>query len=88
MQHNLSHSAQVIELPQSDLKERLITLSLQACQALGAKLAVVDILEDQEGQLSILEINGAVCLEQFVKKAQKGPERAKSVYRSILQSLF
>lgn len=88
LQHNLSHSAHVVEITNSALKERLVALSQQACYTLGAKLAVVDILENQQGQLSILEINGAVCLEQFVHKAEQGPQRAKAVYRRILDSLF
>ncbi len=88
--HNLSHGATPVVIDSSDpFYKQITSLAQQAGNALGAKFATIDILQDtQTDGFHILEINGAVTANYFIKRAQNGRALAKKIYTAALKAIF
>lgn len=88
-QHNLSHGAKPVVIPQdSPLFASLSTLAVKAGLALNIRCATIDILENSSGKKRVLEVNQGITTTIFAQTHPDGYELSKNIYRSALKSLF
>jgi glutathione synthase/RimK-type ligase-like ATP-grasp enzyme len=86
--HNLGLGARTQLLDWNDISTaRLTKLASRAADALGARFASIDILEDQ-GRLRILEANSVVMMDEAMNQIQNGMEIATNVYSQAVSRLF
>ncbi len=65
-----------------------ITLAKQSMQALGLRLASVDIIEDGEGSLRVLEINDGIMMENYMRQSPENKQRAYEAYGAIVAMMM
>ena len=88
-QHNLSHGAKPVIVPQSSATySKLSKLASAAGNALGLRFATVDILEDTRGKFHVIELNQGVSTTIFSQSSPENYELAKNIYRRALKALF
>ena len=99
-QGSLSHILYSIDYPDpSDLDlndldlqnklEIMKKISEDTVKALGVRFASVDIVEDEKGELKVLEVNNGVFLAQFsVFEGQRGLDISLALYHRSLSLLF
>ena len=63
-------------------------LALKAAKAIGITFSSVDVAESKDGSLSIMEINGSVCMTKFSCISKNGFNITKEIYRKVLKKLF
>ena len=63
-------------------------LALKAAKAIGITFSSVDVAEGKDGSLSIMEINGSVCMTKFSCISKNGFNITKEIYRKVLKKLF
>lgn len=86
---NLSCGSSLEIVDDSKLTETLFSLTQRAADAINAQFVTVDFLESKkEKNLSILEINAGVALDQFILKHPRGRAIAYSIYEKAICSLF
>lgn len=85
---NLSQGASPQIIEQSDLCSKLSILAIKAANAIGISFATVDIIEDQSGKLSVLEINAGVAMDQFIQQIPSGRDIATIIYEKAILSMF
>ena len=82
--HNLSKGA----LPQSfKVTKALNDLATTAVKALNMRFVSVDILKTLEG-LKVLEVNSGVMMDNYVRLAPKGYEKAKMLYCKVIELML
>jgi len=86
--HNLGQGAEVDLLIEEEIKEQMITLALNAAQAVGITFASVDIVRDYQGNLMVIEINSGVMLVNFSLSGDSEYELAKSIYAKAIQKMM
>ena len=59
-------------------------LALKAAKAIGITFSSVDVAESKDGSLSIMEINGSVCMTKFSCISKNGFNITKEIYRKVL----
>ncbi len=86
---NLSCGSTLEIVDDNELKKTLFSLTKQAAEVLNAQFVTVDFLENSKDKnLSILEINAGVAMDQFILKHPKGRAIAYSVYEKAVLGLF
>lgn len=87
--HNLAFGAQPTIIRAKDpLYEPLKILALRATQAIGLRFCSVDILENQRGELRVLEVNSGVSVEKFASAlGPEGEKLGRAVYQKALEAL-
>lgn len=86
---NLSCGSSLEMLNDCKLKDTLFSLSQRAADVINAQFVTVDFLENRKTkELSILEINAGVAMDQFILKHPQGRTIAYSVYERAIRSLF
>lgn len=88
--HNLSSGAKAIKVDETDVNyEKIINLAKSAAKTIGIRFASVDImLENNTDEISIMEINGSVCMNKFTEIVENGYEIAKGIYSKALDKMF
>ena len=88
--HNLSSGAEAIKVDNTDPNyDNIILLAKNAAKTIGIRFASVDvILENKTEDLSIMEINGSVCMNKFSETVENGYEIAKEIYSKALDKMF
>ena len=88
--HNLSSGAEAIKVDSDDPNyDNIINLAKNAAKTIGIRFASVDIiLENNTDELSIMEINGSVCMNKFSENVENGYEIAKSIYAKAIDKMF
>lgn len=88
--HNLSGGAGAIKITEDDEKyDEIVTLAKNAAKSIGIKFASVDIIEEKENnELSVMEINGSVCMNKFTELVENGYEIAKGIYSKAIDKMF
>lgn len=82
---NLGKGATATDITADD---SLVTLAKQSMQALGLRLAAVDVIEDSKGDLRVLEINEGIMMENYMRQSSKNKQRAYDVYDAIVQRMM
>lgn len=68
--------------------DRFIPLAQTAQNALGLRLASIDIIEAADGSLRVLEVNDGIMMEHFMRHSEQNKATGETVYRAILDELF
>lgn len=84
--HNLSKSG-ICEILDIDSYPEITELSLKAVEALGLRLASVDVVS-VNGELMVLEINTGIMMEKFSQYSEKHTEIAQDFFKKILETSF
>lgn len=71
-----------IELPQVQ------AIAKNAMQAVGLRLAAVDIVELPGGEFRVLEINDGFMMEHYARFSEDNLEKTKQLYDKVLVALF
>lgn len=87
-QHNMSRGAQIREIAPAEVPERLRAMALQTVQALGLRLAAVDIIRLQDGTEMVLEVNDGCSMEHYARLSPQHRDRAYAIYDQVVRALF
>lgn len=85
---NLTQGARCQIVDEPNLYTRLSLIAAAAANAIGISFASVDILEDNDGNLNVLEINAGVAMDQFIQQTPLGREIATSIYEKAILTMF
>lgn len=81
---NLGLGATAVLSPSSDDIDQL---AISAVNALGLRLAAVDIVQ-VEGDYKVLEVNDGIMMENFMRQSDEYKQIGTEVYRQIILALF
>ena len=85
---NLSGGAQV-NLEVSDFaRENIEKIVHKVATCLNVRFVTIDIIQDENDQFFVMEINGNVCLSQFIHLVAEGRNIAKSIYAKAIDTMF
>lgn len=88
-QHNLSHGSKVDFSIHKRLKEKLYELAIEAVRVLDIPFSSVDILQDDDGNLEVIEVNPGIRTEILIgQKGSVGYEAAKKLYEKAIVAFF
>lgn len=85
---NLTQGSYCQIIDKSDLYSKLCNLAIKSANAIGISFATVDIIEDVNGNLTVLEINAGVAMDQFIQQVPKGKIWATQIYEKAILSMF
>jgi glutathione synthase/RimK-type ligase-like ATP-grasp enzyme len=85
---NLTQGASCQIIESSDLYSRLCSLAIKSANAIGISFATVDIIEEENGNLIVLEINAGVAMDQFIQQVPSGRNIATNIYEKAILSMF
>lgn len=85
---NLSLGAKSFMLLDKELEKKVSKLAKKAGQALGIRFCTIDIVQEENDEISVLEINSSVCLATFSKQQENGYEIAKKIYTKAVLKMF
>ena len=60
----------------------------QVMRALSLRLAAVDIVRTDDGELRVLEVNDGIMLENYALQSAGYKDRATAVYDAVVTALF
>jgi glutathione synthase/RimK-type ligase-like ATP-grasp enzyme len=86
--YNLSHGAIAAELKPVELRDELLAIALNVMDAMSLRLAAVDIVRLNHGELAVLEVNDGISMEHYARQSEGNHTRAKHVYETIFDALF
>ena len=87
--HNLSGGAGAIKVDSQDKNyDKIISLAKEAGKAIGIRFASVDVILDKNDEISIMEINGSVCMNKFSEIVEDGYNIAKDIYARAVDKMF
>ena len=87
--HNLSSGAvPKIVLENDKYIEKVKELALRAGKATNVKFASIDISQGADGEIFVMEINGAVCMSKFAEEVPNGHEIVKKIYAKAIDKMF
>ncbi len=86
--HNLSCGAEPILVNEDKYLEQIKNIAINASKAIGIRFATVDIALTAEGNLSVVEINGSVCMNKFSELVPGGYKIAKDIYAKAIDKMF
>lgn len=84
--YNLSRGAKAATIDQP--AEGLEKLAVETCQALGLRLAAVDIVQTARGEHMVLEVNDGFSMEYYVLQSQKNKNRVNALYDAVIAVMF
>ena len=68
--------------------KRQLTLAIEARQALGLRLAAIDIIELNSGEQMVLEVNDGIMMENYARISDENRATTKVVYTSIIDEML
>lgn len=87
-QFNLSKGASISTIIDKDLKNKLIKLATDITKDINIKFCSVDIIEDNNGNLFVMEANSGVMMDNFMEIDASGQEIAKKIYEKAIKMMF
>lgn len=85
---NLTQGASCQIIGESDLHSKLCNLAIKSANAIGISFATIDIIEEENGNLTVLEINAGVAMDQFIQQIPSGKHIATEIYEKAILSMF
>ena len=86
--HNLNNGAEPIIINQDEYLEKIEEIAIKASNTIGINFATVDIGLTSEKELTIVEINGSVCMNKFSELIPNGYNIAKDIYSKAIDKMF
>ena len=87
-QFNLSRGAVLFTDIPSDLKEKLVSLSLDVSKSCGLVFGSVDIILTSDNRLLIMEANSGVMMNNLMKLIPNGKEIARNIYCDAIKLMM
>lgn len=85
VQFNLSKGAKPVVCTPSAKEEKI---AKAAQQALGLRLAVVDLAMTKDGRLLVVEVNTGLMMEYFARQSEEYYDMAQGVYDKIIETMM
>lgn len=86
--HNLGKGANIqIEINQQ-LKSKIEAIALKTAKAMGMNFASIDVIENEKGELLIIEVNSGIMLVNFALKGEKEYAIAKAIYKKGIEKMM
>lgn len=85
---NLTQGASCQIIEESDLYSKICNLAVKSSDAIGISFATVDIIEEPNGDLTVLEINSGVAMDRFIQQVPSGRDIASKIYEKAILSMF
>lgn len=86
--HNLSNGAEPILVQNDEWLDSIKEMAINSAKSIGIKFATVDIALTSQKQLTVVEINGSVCMNKFAEIVPNGYEIAKNIYTKAIEKMF
>lgn len=87
--HNLADGAYAItDLKNDEKLEAVKELALKAGKAVNARFVTIDISKRVNGEIFVMEINGAVCMSKFIEMVPNGRQIAQEIYEKAIDKMF
>lgn len=86
--HNLSNGAEPVIVENDENLEKIKEIAIKSANAIGIKFATVDIACTVEKDLTVVEINGSVCMNKFTELVPNGYQIAKEIYSKAIDKMF
>ena len=87
-QFNLSKGNYVTKVTNPKLKKDIINLALKTYKVLNLIFVSIDIVEDYQGNLSILEVNSSVSMSKYLEQIPNDYILVKEIYHDAIRELF
>ena len=87
-QFNLSKGSIASKVDDLELKRKLETLAFKVYNLINAKFVSIDIVEELNGNLSILEVNSGVAISKYLDQHMEDYNLVKEIYRDAIRCLF
>jgi len=85
---NLGMGAVAREVTDAPLLGRLTTMARITTERLGLRVASVDIVRTQAGELLVLEVNDGIMMENYARQSPRYKQRAAAAYDAIVAAMF
>ncbi len=85
---NLGLGAVACDIADANRLERLTGIAQTVCTQLSLRLAAVDIVQTQSGELLVLEANDGIMMENYARQSAVYKNRAAVVYDTIVAAMF
>lgn len=85
---NLGQGAVAADISDKALLGELQDMAGQVMRALSLRLAAVDIVRTDDGELRVLEVNDGIMLENYALQSAGYKDRATAVYDAVVTALF
>jgi len=85
---NLGYGAVAADITDDALLAQLTDIATKVMRATALKLAAVDIVLLQDGDLRVLEVNDGIKLEHYMLQSDEYKNRAVNVYDAVVQAMF
>ncbi|MBQ7074823.1 hypothetical protein IJM86_07450 [bacterium] len=69
-------------------RENIEKIVHKVATCLNVRFVTIDIIQDENDQFFVMEINGNVCLSQFIHLVAEGRNIAKSIYAKAIDTMF
>ena len=86
--HNLSNGAEAVIVENDENIEKVKDIAIRSAKAIGIKFATVDIAYTDQKELTVMEINGSVCMNKFTELVPNGYNIAKKIYEKAIDKMF
>ncbi len=87
--HNLSNGAEAVIISKEDeYLPQIKEIAILAAKAIGIRFASIDIALTSTKDLTIVEVNGSVCMNKFAEMIPNGYEIAKEIYTKAIDKVF
>ena len=64
------------------------SLAVNAMNALGLRLAAVDIVVLADGTYKVLEVNDGIMMENYMRQSQTNKKHAETIYGMIIDAMM
>lgn len=85
---NLDHGARASKVTDSQKRQQLTQLAVDAARALGLRFCAVDIIETVDDEILIMEINSGVMIEHYLEQKPDDYELVKAIYADAIRKMF
>ena len=87
--HNLNSGAKPLIIDEKDeFLERVKKIAIKAGNSLNIKFASIDIAVTSDKKISVMEVNGNVCMNKFTELVPNGYKIAKDIYSKAIEKMF
>ena len=70
------------------LRKRLEDIARETASKMGIVFASIDIIEEDNGELRVLEANSGVTIDKAINFIDNGYEVAKNIYKDATKMMF
>ena len=61
---------------------------MRAGKVTNARFVTIDVSKRTNGEIFVMEINGAVCMSKFIETVENGREIGRKIYEKAIDKMF